>query len=100
MERKNIKILKYIPIINIFVFIYLIIDIFSKNKIDSKKLLSYIAATFVVIIIITIPRIIVNKVFNNETVNLIIFYIYIWIYFLVFNIIFLDFENSIKNKAD
>lgn len=96
MKREKVEILKYIPIVNIFVLIYLIIYIFSKNKIDTKKFLSYLIKTFILIIIITIPRIVINRVFNNETLDLIIFYIYIWIYFIVFNLIVLKFEKSIN----
>lgn len=93
MRRKLEKKLLFLPIINIFVYIYLIISIFSKKH-KMKDVVLLILTTILCIIIITIPRIIIRNIFNNETLDLILFYISIWLYFISSNFCILCFEKK------
>lgn len=73
MGRNLEKKLLFIPLLNIFVYIYLLI-------------------------IITIPRIIIRNIFHNEIVDLVLFGINIWLCFIVANLCLLYFEKRENNR--
>ena len=77
MTLKTQKIIMYIPIVQIITFFCWLMYYYKKNlkKSDFFKTLFLIIGW---VVVITIPRIILNAIFKNETLDNIVFYIFLY----------------------
>ena len=80
MTIKKQKIIKYIPIAQV-ITLFCWIGYYSKNNIKQSDFIKTMMKMFAFVLALTIPRIALNYIFNNDLLNNILFYVSIYPYF-------------------
>ena len=81
MSIKIQKILRFIPIIN-FITVFLWLRLCMVKAMKPNQYFKKLGLLFLLVILITVVRIVLDKVFNNEIVTAISTWVGIYLYFL------------------
>ena len=94
------KIIAFIPFVNILVVPFLWFRFYFKNPIPKVEFIKCVFKCFLFCIIITIPRIIIYKIFGNGLLDTIVTYIGIILTMFVICFIMVRNEEKIKNSCE
>lgn len=101
MSIKKQKIICFIPIINFVIIGFLWLRMYYKYPIHKTRFLKRILQMCVFVVIITIPNIILNSLFDNKTIEILINLISSYLYLVAFSCIAVkDQEQYLTENVD
>lgn len=80
MSIQKQKVLRFIPIVNFFVCVFSWLKMYRVKNIKQADFLRAMLIMFLVMLLLTLPRIILSVVFKNDMLDSIVFYISLYFY--------------------